>query len=125
MQVSVRLADLGHILEVSMDKVRIADEVVVTAPMAAVPCCLHTWTGKDRGQCKQTYGHLMTELVEEYAEVLVEVLEPLPSEKCVNEKEIVYRVKIPELEDKLKKSVASSPAKQSKIDMLKDKLKKK
>lgn len=124
-KVIVRLVDLGHNLEVSIDKIRIADEVVVATPVAAVPCCLHSWTGMERGQVKQTYGHLMSELVEEYAEVLVEVLEPLPSEKSVNEKEIVYRVKIPELEDKLKKSEASSPAKQTKIDMLKEKLKKK
>ena len=103
----VELVDLAIVTTLPMNKLRLANTVVMKDPVVAVSCCLKSWVGEDKKKAVEKWGEKMGSMSEQYSEIYVEVVEVLSSQVIV---------KIPMLEQKFVKK------EMSRAEMLKMKL---
>ena len=111
--VEVKLVDLCFNTTVALENIRKANAQVLEKPVLGVSCCLKGWSGEDANAAIEKWGPKMSELLEQYSEVEVDVIKTLGEQ---------FEVSIPHVEEKL---VENKSKNVSRADLLKMKLMKK
>ena len=106
--IKVKLLDLASIITLPRDKLRTGSPAHMKHPVLAVPCCLASWRNEDTKVAIDLWGGKMDEVVEQFGEMEVDVVEVLEGKVIV---------KIHKLEQKFGKKQLS------RAELLKTKLK--
>merc|ERR1719427_223810 len=109
--VQVDLVDLASTANLHKTKLQQVTAEVMKGAVVAVSCCLDTWVGEEKKIAIEKWGDKMAAMVEQYEEMQVEVVGLVEGGQ--------FRVRIPDLEKKLKGEV------KSRAEMLKEKLRRK